>query len=72
MPPRVGATRRSLRSSAPSGYISGTYLCKGKSAAAMKNDWDFFDIVQGVSGELTSESCESEGFDPKKPLSQQS
>jgi hypothetical protein len=37
----------------------------------MKNDWDFFDIVQAVSGELTAESCESEGFDPKKPLSQQ-
>src|SRR5262245_32668135 len=52
--------------------IQDVYLCKGKSAAAMKNDWDFFDIVQGVSGELTSESCESEGFDPKKPLSQQS
>lgn len=39
---------------------------------AVANVEDFFDIVQGVSGELTSESCESEGFDPKKPLSQQS
>jgi branched-chain amino acid transport system substrate-binding protein len=51
--------------------LQDVYLCKGKSAAAMKDSWDFFDIVQAVSGELTSESCESEGFDPKKPLSQQ-
>ena len=29
------------------------------------------DIVQAVGGEATAESCESEGFDPKKPLSQQ-
>jgi branched-chain amino acid transport system substrate-binding protein len=51
--------------------IQDVYLCKGKSAAAMKDAWDFYDIVQAVGGELTSESCESEGFDPKRPLSQQ-
>jgi hypothetical protein len=27
--------------------------------------------VQAVGGELTAESCEGEGFDPSKPLSQQ-
>jgi branched-chain amino acid transport system substrate-binding protein len=47
------------------------FLCKGKPASAMKDAWDFFDIVQSVGGETTSESCEGEGFDPKKPLSQQ-
>jgi ABC-type branched-subunit amino acid transport system substrate-binding protein len=47
------------------------FLCRGKSASAMKDPWDFFEIVQSVSGETTSESCEGEGFDPKKPLSQQ-
>jgi branched-chain amino acid transport system substrate-binding protein len=51
--------------------IQDVYLCKGKSAAAMKDAWDFYDIVQAVGGELTAESCESEGFDPKRPLSQQ-
>jgi hypothetical protein len=51
--------------------IQEVYLCKGKPASAMKDPWDFFDIVQSVSGETTSESCEGEGFDPKKPLSQQ-
>ena len=50
--------------------IQEVFLCKGKSAAAMKDDWDFFDIVQGVGGEKTAETCESEGFDPKKRLSQ--
>jgi hypothetical protein len=47
------------------------YLCRGKAASAMKDAWDFFDIVQAVGGEGTAESCEGEGFDPKKPLSQQ-
>ena len=51
--------------------IQDVYLCKGKSAAAMKDAWDFYDIVQAVGGEVTSESCEGEGFDPKRPLSQQ-
>lgn len=51
--------------------IQDVYLCKGKSAAAMKDAWDFFDIVQAVGGETTAESCEGEGFDPKQPLSQQ-
>jgi branched-chain amino acid transport system substrate-binding protein len=51
--------------------IQDVYLCKGKSAAAMKDGWDYFDIVQAVGGEATAESCEGEGFDPKKPLSQQ-
>jgi hypothetical protein len=51
--------------------IQEVYLCKGKSAAAMKDPWDFYDIVQAVGGEATAESCEGEGFDPKKPLSQQ-
>jgi len=51
--------------------IQEVYLCKGKPASAMKDAWDFFDIVQSVGGETTSESCEGEGFDPKKPLSQQ-
>jgi hypothetical protein len=37
----------------------------------MKDGWDYFDIVQAVGGEATAESCEGEGFDPKKPLSQQ-
>jgi len=51
--------------------VQEVFLCKGKSAAAMKNDWDFYDIVQAVGGEVVAESCEGEGFDPKKPLSQQ-
>ncbi|MGH7334964.1 MAG: ABC transporter substrate-binding protein [Candidatus Rokuibacteriota bacterium] len=51
--------------------IQEVFLCKGKSAAAMKDDWDYFDIVQAVGGEETAESCESEGFDPKKRLSDQ-
>jgi branched-chain amino acid transport system substrate-binding protein len=51
--------------------IQDVYLCKGKSAAAMKDAWDFYDIVQAVGGEVTAESCEGEGFDPKRPLSQQ-
>ncbi|HWN03443.1 MAG TPA: hypothetical protein VNQ72_10545, partial [Candidatus Dormibacteraeota bacterium] len=51
--------------------IQDVFLCRGKSASAMKDPWDFFDIVQSVSGDATSESCEGEGFDPKKPLSQQ-
>ena len=51
--------------------IQDVYLCKGKSSAAMKDDWDYFDIVQAVGGEDSAETCASEGFDPKKPLSQQ-
>jgi branched-chain amino acid transport system substrate-binding protein len=51
--------------------LQEVYLCKGKPAGAMKDAWDFFDIVQSVSGETISESCEGEGFDSKKPLSQQ-
>lgn len=51
--------------------IQDVYLCKGKSAAGMKDAWDYFEIVQAVGGESTAESCEGEGFDPKKPLSQQ-
>jgi branched-chain amino acid transport system substrate-binding protein len=51
--------------------IQDVYLCRGKSAAAMKDAWDFFDIVQAVGGDVVAESCEGEGFDPKKPLSQQ-
>jgi branched-chain amino acid transport system substrate-binding protein len=51
--------------------LQEVYLCKGKPASAMKNPWDFFDVVQSVGGEATAESCESEGFDPKKPLSTQ-
>jgi ABC-type branched-subunit amino acid transport system substrate-binding protein len=51
--------------------IQDVYLCKGKSASAMKDAWDYFDIVQAVGGEPVAESCEGEGFDPKKPLSQQ-
>lgn len=51
--------------------LQDVYLCKGKPASAMKNPWDFFDIVQAVGGEATAESCEGEGFDPKKPLSAQ-
>ncbi len=51
--------------------IQDVYLCRGKSAAAMKDAWDYFDIVQAVGGVAGAEPCESEGFDPKKPLSQQ-
>ncbi len=51
--------------------IQDVYLCKGKSAAAMKDPWDFFEIVQAVGGEQTAEPCEGEGFDPKQPLSRQ-
>jgi hypothetical protein len=51
--------------------IQEVFLGKGKSASAMKDNWDFFDVVQAVGGELTAESCEGEGFDPSKPLSQQ-
>jgi hypothetical protein len=51
--------------------LQEVYLCRGKAAGAMKDAWDFFDIVQSVSGETISESCEGEGFDSKKPLSQQ-
>jgi branched-chain amino acid transport system substrate-binding protein len=51
--------------------IQEVYLCRGKAAAAMKGEWDFFEIAQAVGGEQTAESCEGEGFDPRKPLSQQ-
>ncbi len=51
--------------------IQDSYLCRGKAASAMKNPSDYFDIVQAVGGEIIAESCESEGFDPRKPLSQQ-
>lgn len=51
--------------------IQDVYLCKGKATGAMKDDWDYFDIVQAVGGEDSAETCESEGFDPRKPLSQQ-
>ena len=51
--------------------LQEVYLCKGKSAAAMKDAWDFYDIVQAVGGDVVAESCEGEGFDPKKPLSAQ-
>jgi hypothetical protein len=42
--------------------IQDVYLCKGKSAAGMKDGWDYFDIVQAVGGEATAESCEGEGL----------
>jgi branched-chain amino acid transport system substrate-binding protein len=51
--------------------LQEVYLCKGKSAAAMKDAWDFYDIVQAVGGDMVAETCEGEGFDPKKPLSAQ-
>jgi branched-chain amino acid transport system substrate-binding protein len=51
--------------------IQDVYLCKGKATGAMKDDWDFFDIVQAVGSEASAETCESEGFDPRKPLSEQ-
>lgn len=51
--------------------IQDVFLCKGKAPAAMKTESDYFDIVQAVGGEAVAESCESEGFDPGKPLSQQ-
>lgn len=51
--------------------IQEVFLCKGKAASAMKDEWDFFDIVQAVGGEEAAESCESEGFDPKRRLSEQ-
>jgi branched-chain amino acid transport system substrate-binding protein len=51
--------------------IQDSYLCRGKPASAMKDPSDFFDIVQAVGGDAIAEPCESEGFDPKKPLSQQ-
>lgn len=51
--------------------VQDVYLCRGKSAGDMKDPWDFFDIVQAVGGEETAESCESEGFDPRKRLSEQ-
>ena len=51
--------------------IQEVFLCKGKSAAAMKDAWDYYDIVQAVGGPVVAESCEGEGFDPGKPLSAQ-
>jgi branched-chain amino acid transport system substrate-binding protein len=51
--------------------IQDVYLCKGKAASAMKDAWDHFDIVQAVGGEEVAESCQSEGFDPTKRLSEQ-
>ncbi|HVQ77649.1 MAG TPA: ABC transporter substrate-binding protein [Candidatus Binatia bacterium] len=51
--------------------IQEVFLCRGKAASAMRDDWDFFEIVQAVGGEESAESCESEGFDPKKRLSEQ-
>jgi branched-chain amino acid transport system substrate-binding protein len=51
--------------------IQEVFLCRGKAASAMKDDWDYFEIVQAVGGEESAETCESEGFDPKKRLSDQ-
>ena len=51
--------------------IQEIFLCRGKSPSAMRDDFDFGEIVQAVGGEEIAESCESEGFDPKRPLSQQ-
>jgi branched-chain amino acid transport system substrate-binding protein len=51
--------------------IQEVFLCRGKAASAMKDDWDYFEIVQAVGGEESAETCESEGFDPKTRLSDQ-
>lgn len=51
--------------------ISEVFLTRGRAASAMKGPWDYFEIVQVLTGEENAESCESEGWDPKKPASAQ-
>ncbi|MBI4245940.1 MAG: ABC transporter substrate-binding protein [Candidatus Rokubacteria bacterium] len=52
--------------------ITDIYYTVGKPASAMKGQFDFFTVVQKLSGEELLESCESQGWDPKKPASAQS
>ncbi len=52
--------------------ISEIFLTRGRPASAMKGAWDYFEVVQVLAGEEHAESCESEGWDPKKPASAQS
>ncbi len=52
--------------------VTDVYYTLGKSAAEMKGKFDYFTIVQKVGGEELLESCESEGWDPRKPASEQS
>ncbi len=52
--------------------ITDVYYTVGKSAQEMKGQFDYFSIVQKVGGEELLESCESEGWDPRKPASEQS
>lgn len=51
--------------------VTDVYYTVGKSTSEMKGKFDFFNIVQKVGGEELLESCESQGWDPKKPASQQ-
>ncbi len=51
--------------------ISEVFLTRGRPAAAMRGQWDYFEIVQILAGEENAEACESEGWDPKKPASAQ-
>ncbi len=52
--------------------ITDVYYAVGKSASEMKGQFDYFTIVQKLGGEELLEPCEGQGWDPKKPASEQS
>jgi branched-chain amino acid transport system substrate-binding protein len=52
--------------------ISEVFLTRGRPASAIKGQWGYFEVVHVLTGEEHAESCESEGWDPKKPASAQS
>jgi len=51
--------------------ITDVFYAVGKAASEMKGQFDYFTIVQKLGGEDLLESCESQGWDPKKPASAQ-
>jgi len=48
--------------------IQQAFVLRGKPAEAMKDKWDFFDVIGEVGAEAI-EPCKDEGFDEAVPLS---
>lgn len=48
--------------------LQQAFILRGKAAEAMKDKWDFFEII-GEVGHEAAESCKDEGFDENVPLS---
>lgn len=48
--------------------LQQAFILKGKAAEAMRDQWDFFDIV-GEVGPEAAEACRDEGYDENVPLS---